>query len=331
MSTIYITEQGAILKKSGERLIVSVNNQTLFERHFRYINRILIFGNAQITSQLTTKLFQEGIDLSFFSRNGIYRGQLVTNRSKNIYVKIAQISHWSNKQFLLELAKINVERKIQGQLAVLKKRRSGVKIKIYPLSSTILTLEKSIEDIRESTNITSLRGIEGNAARLYFSCWDTILPPELPFEKRTRRPALNGINSALNFSYTLLLNECNSLLEAYGFDVMLGFYHSIRYGRVSLSLDLMEMFRPLLVDEWIIKITRMNQIQKTDFYLDEEKGIYFTDSGRKKFLKLYQTWHKETSYRDHIEAVIKGLEKSNMEGKVDAFRQSTEEVLSNLL
>lgn len=273
VSTIYVTEQGALLKKSGERLIVSINNQTLFERHFRYINRILVFGNAQLTSQLTTKLFQEGIDVSFFSRNGIYRGQLVMNKSKNIYVKIAQISNWSNKEFLLQLAKIIVHQKISGQLAVLKKRRNGVKISEYPLGSVILALENSFKDIQVATNISSLRGIEGNAARLYFSCWDALLPVDFPFEKRTRRPALNGINSSLNFSYTLLLNECNSLLEAYGFDVMLGFYHSLRYGRVSLSLDVMEMFRPLLVDQFIIKLARLNQIQKSDFYNDNEKGV----------------------------------------------------------
>jgi CRISP-associated protein Cas1 len=324
-------EQGALLKKSGERLIVTCGNKTIVEKHFRDISRVLIFGNIQITTQVIHKFLQLGIDVTYFTMNGTYKGQLKSSSSMNIYTKMAQITHWSNKSFLLELARQLVAVKIQGQLHVLKKRRRGISTSDERFRQAFLPLEKAVQDAYNAKLISILRGIEGNAARVYFSRWDDLLPSEFPFEKRTRRPALNGMNSALNFSYTLLLNEVNSMLESYGFDVMLGFYHSIRYGRISLALDMMEIFRPLFVDQWLLTLARQKQIQQKDFYLDSHAGMYFTQEGRKKFLLLYQQWHEEFGLRQKVEAVTVGLEKSMLEGKVDAFRQATEKILYNLL
>lgn len=331
LSTLYISDQGALLSRSGERLIVKQKEKKLLERHFRDISRILLFGNVQVTTQTIAKLLKDGIDLVYFSTHGTYRGQLVGVRSKNIYLKAAQMSLWKDRSFCLSLAKTMLEKKISGQLAVLERRRHGVSRKEAPFPKSIKTINEACLKVNEASSISSLRGIEGSSSATYFSCWDKLLPEQLPFNKRSRRPALNELNSAMNFSYTLLLNEVNGMLESYGFDPMIGYYHSLRYGRVSLALDVMEMFRPLLVDQWLITLVRKQQLVKSDFVRHDHRGFIFTDEGRKKYLRLYHQWHKESHFRIHIEKVVKGLEKTYLKGNANDYRKATENVLSNLL
>lgn len=331
LSTLYVSEQGALLSRSGERLIVKQKEKKILERHFRDINRILLFGNVQVTTQTVAKLLKSGIDLVYFSTYGTYRGQLVGVRSKNIYLKAAQMSLWKNRSFCLDLAKTMIEKKISGQLAVLNKRRHGVNRKESPFPQALKTVNEAYHKVSESSSISSLRGIEGSSSAAYFSCWDGLLPEQLKFNKRSRRPALNELNSAMNFSYTLLLNEVNGMLESHGFDPMIGYYHSLRYGRVSLALDVMEMFRPLLVDQWLITLIRKQQLVKGDFVKDEHRGFIFTDEGRKKYLTLYHRWHKESNFRVHVEQVVKGLEQTYLKGQTDEYRKATENVLSHLL
>lgn len=331
LSTLYVSEQGALLSRSGERLIVKQKEKKILERHFRDINRILLFGNVQVTTQTVAKLLKSGIDLVYFSTHGTYRGQLVGVRSKNIYLKAAQMSLWKNRSFSLNLAQTMIEKKISGQLAVLNKRRHGVNRNESPFPSALKTINEAYHKVNKSSSISSLRGIEGSASAAYFSCWDGLLPEQLQFNKRSRRPALNELNSAMNFSYTLLLNEVNGMLESHGFDPIIGYYHSLRYGRVSLALDVMEMFRPLLVDQWLITLVRKQRLVKGDFVQDEHRGFIFTDEGRKKFLKLYHHWHKESNFRFHVAQVVKGLEQTYLKGQANEYRKATENVLSHLL
>ncbi|MBO9129097.1 CRISPR-associated endonuclease Cas1 [Bacillus sp. 165] len=331
MSSLYVTEQGAMLRKSGERLIVSAKEQPLLERHFRDIRRVLIFGNIQVSTQVITEFLRHGIDVSYFSTFGTFRGKLVGATSKNIYSRLAQITRYQDKQFLLSLAKTTVSKKLEAQIKILKKRRFGVKQADPVLQEAVKLISQSLAEISNAQSNALLRGLEGSAARAYFSSFDVLLPSEFPFEKRTRRPALNPMNSALNFSYTLLLNEVNNVLESYGFDVMLGFFHSVRYGRVSLALDAMEIFRPLLVDQWLLQIIRQKKIQYKHFYFNEKKGVYFTDEGRKIFLQLFQQWHTTMHYRDLIEKLVKSLEIAYLEGEVEHYANATEEILLGLL
>ncbi|WP_445612497.1 CRISPR-associated endonuclease Cas1 [Geobacillus sp. YF-1] len=331
MSTIYITEQGALVKKAGHRLVVVRGDTVVAERHFRDISRVLLFGNVQMTTQAIHQCLHYGIQVAYFTMNGHYRGQLSPISSSNLYVKMAQISHWENKPFLLALARHLVAGKIRGQRYVLQKRRRGISLKSEFWRECDTQLRAMEDRAKTAESIGSLRGIEGTAARIYFSAWDQLLPKDFPFEKRSRRPALNGVNSALNFAYTLLLNEVNNVLELQGFDVVLGLYHSVRYGRISLSLDVMELFRPLFVDQWIILLARQRQIQNKDFYWSDTQGMYFTEDGRKKFLSLYDSWQKEFDLRGKLEHLSSGLEKTFLKGETHAFSTAIQELLSRLL
>lgn len=319
------------MKRAGRRLIVVHRNAVIAERHFRDISRVLLFGNVQMTTQAIHQCLHHGIQVAYFTLNGHYRGQLLPISSPNLYIKMAQISHWENKPFLLALACHLVAGKIRGQRYVLQKRRRGITLKNEFWKECDAQLRTMEERAKTAESIGSLRGIEGTAARIYFSAWDELLPEDFPFEKRSRRPALNGINSALNFAYTLLLNEVNNILELRGFDVVLGLYHSVRYGRISLSLDVMELFRPLFVDQWIISLARQRQIQKKDFHWNEVQGVYFTRDGRKKFLSLYDSWQKEFDLRGKLEHISSGLEKTFLKGETHAFSTAIQELLSRLL
>jgi CRISP-associated protein Cas1 len=331
LSSIFVTDQGALLKKSGRRLIITKDKKIIHERHFSDVSRILLFGNIQLSTQLISSVLHEGIDVSFFSMFGKYKGKLVGQNSKNIYTKLSQLTYWNDKEFSLALAKETIAYKILGQQKVLMKRRHGINITDAPMAEGINKLHKYREEVIKQTELSNLRGVEGISSKTYFSCWDYILPEEFPFEKRSRRPALNEVNSVLNFSYTLLLNEITGILNSYGFDVLFGYYHSVKYGRISLTLDVMELFRPILIDQWVIQMFRERKITKNIFSTNEENGIRFTDEGIKLFLAQYQKWINHIEANKLIETYVKGLEKSYMEGKVDGIKQGAEKVLPYLL
>ena len=113
--------------------------------------------------------------------------------------------------------------------------------------------------------------------------------------------------------------------------ILLGYYHGIRYGRISLSLDVMEVYRPLLVDQWIIQLIRTNKLVKKDFHPLEEKGIYLTKEGRKKFMHLYQKWHQQIQYRKMIEEGVIGVRKAYMKGDVRILEKTYKKILHYLL
>lgn len=331
MSTIYLMVQGSSIRKAGERLVVRYEEEILLERHFRDISRIMIFGNIQLTTQAISTILERGIDCIFFSLSGYYKGKLITAKSKSSITKLAQITHWKNSDFMNSLATETVKLKILGQLAVINKRRSSIQQSNQLIRDIKNSLEKSIGKIEINTNLEQLRGIEGSATKNYFSGWDTLLPEGLLFEKRTRRPALNEVNSLLNFSYAILVNEVNSAVEARGFDPLLGFYHRLRHGRISLSLDVMEWYRPILVDQWVIRLLRERKLGKSDFELNNEYGFILSEDGRKKYFIELKKWQMKSKYRQIIDEGVQVLEDCYIKGDSNDFKQRIEKVLSHLL
>jgi CRISP-associated protein Cas1 len=323
-------KQGTVIKKQGERLVIRYKENILMERHTRDISRILIFGNVQITTQAVSAILKHGIECVYFTAGGYYKGRTTGVRSKSSVTKLAQIKHWKEEDIMHDLAVSTVRLKLYGQLHVLRQRRHAVETKTE-LKETGEELESFRIEAGQADNPSSLRGIEGSATRTYFSCWDELLPENFPFERRSRRPALNRINSLMNLSYAILLNEINSSLESRGFDPMLGYYHRLRHGRVSLSLDVMEIFRPLLVDKWLLQLVRNKKMSVGDFELEEGSGFMLSEEGRRKYYTELRKWQMKTKYRQRIEEASGVLETCYKKGAADDFEPEMEKVLSHLL
>lgn len=238
MANLYITEQGSVLCKTGDRLIVRKDKEVLLDVSCHKIETILIFGNVQFTTQAVSELFEHGIEMALLSRTGRLKGQLTPPMPKNIELRMAQYERYKDSDFVLKLSKAIVSGKIKNCLALLERFRHN-----HPetdLEIEINSLKRSVLEVEHRKTIQELMGVEGSAARIYFNGFARMNLSGFSFDGRRKRPATDPINGLLSFGYTLLFNELSSLMDGIGFDPYLGFFHQIDYGRPSLAADLIE-------------------------------------------------------------------------------------------
>jgi CRISPR-associated protein Cas1 len=139
--------------------------------------------------------------------------------------------------------------------------------------------------------------VEGDAARNYFACVDSLIRKDLrqdfAMNGRTRRPPLDRFNALLSFHYSMLMNDCRSALESVGLDPQLGFLHAVRPGRAALALDLMEEFRPVLADRLVLTLINRGQVEARDFEMREGGAVTLQDDARKAVVVAYQERKQE--------------------------------------
>ncbi|MEM3071762.1 MAG: CRISPR-associated endonuclease Cas1 [Candidatus Anstonellales archaeon] len=141
--------------------------------------------------------------------------------------------------------------------------------------------------------------IEGGCSRLYIQALTMIIPEEYGFARREKRPPKDPVNAALSYGYTVLYGKVERACILAGLDPFLGFLHTDRFGKPSMSLDLMEPFRQPLVDRAVVTLFTKRSFKESDFMPYEEgRGLYLNESGRKKLLeKLYERFEKEVRYK----------------------------------
>jgi CRISPR-associated protein Cas1 len=172
-------------------------------------------------------------------------------------------------------------------------------------------LTDAVERTLRSVDTATLRGIEGEAALVYFGVFGYMVrldDDSFSFHGRSRRPPLDRLNALLSFVYAMLGHDCRSALESVGFDPQVGFLHSDRPGRAGLALDLMEEFRPVLADRLVLTLVNRRQISATDFIVDAAGAVSLTDRARKEVLVAWQERKRETLRHPFIgEATTLGL------------------------
>lgn len=285
MATLYLTEQGSTLRKEQNRLVVERDGTSLAEIHEFKVERVVVFGNVQITTQAASFLLDRGIDTAFMSLRGRLKGRLAPIASKNIQLRLCQYERSKDQQFNRNCAVRIVSAKIAASAESLRRyQRNHSECNLSQEVSQLVQLEQRAI---QSRNIEALRGIEGQAAAIYFQGFARMLRRQMNFKKRTRRPPTDPINALLGFGYALLYNEAIGALVASGFDPYIGFYHTINYGRCSLALDLMEEMRPAVIDRLVVSTTNLEIVKPEDFKTVDQ-GIYLNDEGRKRFLREYE-------------------------------------------
>lgn len=197
MATLYLTEQGSILRKTSDRLIVEKNHEVLLEVPCLKIDNILIFGNVQVTTQALAELLDHGIELALLSVSGKLRGQLTPPQPKNIRLRMRQYELAQSEASSLELAKRFVSAKIANSAAVLTRLRRHAADEL-PLHC-IQELSDTVPGIETATSLESLLGLEGAAAARYFRALGRVAPSGFTFESRSRRPPRDPLNALLSF------------------------------------------------------------------------------------------------------------------------------------
>ncbi len=294
MATLYITEQGSILRKTGDRIIVEKDDQVLLEVPCHKVDTVLIFGAVQVTIQALSELLEHEIELALFTRHGRLKGQLTPIKSKNIVLRVAQFERARENGFTLQTARELVRAKIGNAVAVLRRFAYNHPERKAALDAEVTRLQTHLMSLDEVQDLPSLNGLEGIAGRAYFAGFSQMILADLPFPGRRRRPAPDPINALLSFGYTLVGNELHSLLDGMGFDPYLGFLHQIDYGRPSLALDLLEEFRHPLVDRLTLTLINKRILQEADFTLDSTSGsMYLKPDAMKVYFRYFERWMLE--------------------------------------
>lgn len=265
---LYITEQGCVVHKHGSRLVVRKMGQVIHTELAFQVDQIMAFGNVQFTAPTVHYLLQNGIDTVFLSQGGRFRGRLQAFEGKNVLLRRSQFRKSEDPQFLTELAKLFAHGKISNCRLLL--RRQQQRLKCSFVEECLVRLKGLLHRLARCQNVDEVRGVEGRAAALYFDAFPLLLTnPQLPFRGRTRRPPRDPVNAALSFGYGMLLGTITTSLYAVGLDPYLGALHSPDNGKPSLVLDLMEEFRPLLVDSTVISAINRGQLTADDFRYQE--------------------------------------------------------------
>jgi len=267
--TVYITNQGARLQRIDGQVGLSLDRTILFRWPVAELDRILIFGNAQVTTQVLGLLFEHGVHVSFFSASGRYRGQLLGPDGGNVFLRLSWYTRHRDEAFRLTFSRELVRDKIRsGREQVRRYARN------HPDSASLMErvatqLNQSLVDLEGVPDQDTLRGVEGAAAAAYFEAFDGMVKAPFRFGHRSRRPAHNEVNALLNLGYTLLTSEIESRLETAGFDPRVGYYHGLRHGRASLALDLIEIHRVPVVDRMVLSMLNRRMLAPSDF---QDKG-----------------------------------------------------------
>jgi CRISPR-associated protein Cas1 len=165
------------------------------------------------------------------------------------------------------------------------------------------------------TSLDKMLGTEGAIAAIYFQHFAQMLKPRdldarWDFNARNRRPPKDPVNAALSFGYALLTKECTVALLAEGLDPWWGLYHRPRHGRPALALDLMEPFRPAVVDSAVITAFNTGMLQRRNF-TRSANACMLQPAGRKSFIRAYEArldqlvTHPVFDYRCSWRTVIK--------------------------
>jgi CRISP-associated protein Cas1 len=264
MAVAYIMEQNASVACEGERLLVKKGSTVLHALHLFKLDQLVLFGNVVLTPQAINRLLKDGVDTVFMTAAGRYRGRLQAPHSKNITLRVEQFRRLADPEFCLRTARAIVAGKIQNLRAVLlrlNRSREGL-----ALEDHILSLKRLAEKAESAEEMDSLRGFEGRAAVVYFEGFARgFLADGVVFTKRVRRPPTDPVNALLSLGYTLLFNTVLAACGLVGFDPYLGCLHTVEYGRPSLALDLMEEWRPIIVDSLVLSVFNLKALTLQDF------------------------------------------------------------------
>ena len=291
MSTLYLVQQGTTLRKEQGRLVVRQPQEADLEIPIREVERVLVFGNIQLTTQVISTCLESGISIVFLTQLGEYKGHLWSAESNHLEIETAQFEFRRDPEFQMAIAREIVKGKLwNSKQLLLRLNRKRSVLEVTEAISMIANAISTVSDLTKVTTIDQLMGYEGSSAARYFPALGRLITnPGFTLTERTRRPPKDPVNSLLSFGYTLLYNNVLSLLLAEGMNPYLGNLHYSEAAKQSLAFDLMEEFRASVVDALVMRLINQKVLRPTDFsWATEEGGIYLTNAARRVFLKNFE-------------------------------------------
>ncbi|MDG6249258.1 type I-D CRISPR-associated endonuclease Cas1d [Methanocalculus sp.] len=277
---VYVAAQGSRIGIDGGRLVVKYgeSGEVLSSFPLEKINTVNIFGNVSVSTPFLSKCNRHGMVVNYFTRYGKYVGSFSPDH--NTIAEIRRHQAALNAERALAISKVIVGAKIRNSRTLLARKKIKPPKRLKELEFEVLG----------AAGMNQLRGVEGEAASIYFAHLNECLIEGWIFEKRTRRPPKDHLNSLLSLTYAMMKNEVMSGLRQYNLDPYIGVMHTDRHGRPALALDLLEEFRPIFCDAFALRLVNQRILDHDDFGSDNR----LKDHALKKYLSLYDDYMKET-------------------------------------
>ena len=297
LETLYITTPESYLFERNGNICISIGGAEKASIPITQVHSIVIFGKNTLSTALLAFCSQNDVMITFLSENGYFLGRLCGPVSGNVLLRKRQYESLADENFSNQFVRDLLFCKIRNSKSVLLRHARTVAEETMrcALTAAADNLTEIAQNLDACMDIDSMRGIEGAAASVYFAQFDNLIssPKGYRFEVRSRRPPLNEVNAVLSFVYTLLAHDVRSAMEAVGVDPAAGYLHTLRPGRPSFALDIMEELRAPLCDRVVISMFNMNQLQAQDFTSDFG-AVYLSERGRRKVLEQCRARKRES-------------------------------------
>ncbi len=285
---LYVLAQGAMVAKSGEVLEIRQREEKLAKARLLEISQVCLFGSVMVTAGALHELLERGIPVCHFSHGGWFYGFTHGFSHKNVQLRLDQFRIAESPSRSIAIARQMVSGKVRNCRTLLRRNHEA------DVSAALEELARLLDLVESTTSAETLLAMEGAAAKTYFAHFAGMLKTKddesatsFDFSARNRRPPVDPVNALLSFLYAILAKDTTVTLQSVGFDPMLGFFHKPRYGRPSLALDLMEEFRPIIVDSTVISLINNKEVVPSDF-VRRAGAVAMNGDGRKKVLGAYE-------------------------------------------
>lgn len=278
---LVVQSPDATIGLRGGEIHVRKNGEIISKHPIHQLSSVNLYGAIQISAQAQQALLENAIPLAWFSPAGRFIGSAQGLPCTGVDARLGQARLWHSPEKRLAIAATIIRSKIHNQRVLLMRNgRADIDI--------IRQLARLRDSCASQPSLTALRGVEGAAAALYFAHFSTMLKPNLSFDfnGRNRRPPKDPVNAMLSLAYSVLSKELTGIAHTIGLDPFLGFFHSPRYGRPALALDMMEEFRPLIADSTVISLVNRSEISPNDF-ISTTRGVILKDSARRQFWRAW--------------------------------------------
>lgn len=309
LNTLYVTMPDAYLACDGENVLVKLENEIRFRIPVHNLEGIVCFGFAGASPGLMHLCCERGVALSFLTAYGKFMGRVTGKVSGNVLLRRTQYRWADDETITTRLARRFIAAKIMNSRAVLHRtmRDHPEQVDSDVLERTLKLMARMPQRLELANNGDSIRGIEGEAANLYFSNFNQLIlnqKKDFFMRERNRRPPTDMINALLSFLYTLLTHEAVAALESVGLDPQVGFLHRDRPGRPSLALDLIEELRPHFADRMAVTLINRKQVSAAGFNVKENGAVIMDDDTRKEVLTAWQKRKQEEITHPYLEEKI---------------------------
>ena len=312
LNTLYVTSAEAWLRKDGANVVVEIDRDERARVPLHMLAGIVTFGRPGLSPALMSACAEAMITVSCLDPNGRFLARIEGVRTGNVLLRRTQFRVADDPLRCVLIVRGIVVAKTSNQRVVLMRalRDHGDRMDSSHRADLVSGSDRLAAIARRALvmgDVAGLRGLEGEAAALYFGLFDHLVlksSEAFAFRGRSRRPPLDRVNALLSFLYAVLGHDCRSALETHGLDPQVGFLHSDRPGRASLALDLMEELRPVMADRLALTLINRGQARADDFIVEAAGAVRMTDAFRKQVLVAWQERKREELKHPFLDETI---------------------------